>query len=186
MKINQINDYVLLAGKDRLELWNKSSTSKSIAKVTKEAKGHETDSEVMKVIAWCEMNIVFYKYGFVSVYDKNWKQLVQKRLVPDGFVYICPSFIPSDVHNGISNAEFLAYGSDMMRYKILINLSNGQLSISISDRSRFSKDEMIKSGANCILKPERNKDTLKVRGSRTEYICELMCEVNSDDFVLAR
>ena len=170
MKINQINDYVLLAGKDRLELWNKSSTSKSIAKVTRKAKGHETDSEVMKVIAWLELNIVFYKYGFVSVYDKNWKQLVQQRLVPDGFVYICPSFIPSDVHNGIANAEFLAYGSDMMKYKILITLSGGQPSVSVTDRARFSKDEMIKSGANCILKPERNKDTLKVRGSRTDYL----------------
>ena len=167
MKINQINDYVLLAGRDRLELWNKSSTSKSIAKINTGAHGHETDSEVMKVMVWCELNIVFYKYGFVSLYDKSWRQLVQKRLVPDGFIYICPSFIPSDVHNGISNAEFLAYGSDMMKYKILFCIVQGQPSISISDRVRFSKDEMIKSGANCILKPERNKDTLKVRVLRT-------------------
>ena len=167
MKISQINDYVLLAGRDRLELWNKSSTSKSIAKINTGAHGHETDSEVMKVMVWCELNIVFYKYGFVSLYDKSWRQLVQKRLVPDGFIYICPSFIPSDVHNGISNAEFLAYGSDMMKYKILFCIVQGQPSISISDRVRFSKDEMIKFGANCILKPERNKDTLKVRVLRT-------------------
>ena len=75
MKINEINDHVLLAGRDRLEVWNKSSTKKSIANVKSEVK---TDSEVMKIIAWCEMNIVFYKYGFVRIYDKDWKRLVQK------------------------------------------------------------------------------------------------------------
>ena len=75
MRINEINDYVLLGGRDRLELWNKSSTSKSIGKVKSEVK---TDSEVMMIIVWCEVNIVFYKYGFVSIYDKDWKHLVQK------------------------------------------------------------------------------------------------------------
>ena len=75
MKINEINDYVLLSGRDRLEVWNKSSTRKSIGNVSSENK---TDSEVMKIIEWCEMNIVFYKYGFVCIYDKDWKRLVQK------------------------------------------------------------------------------------------------------------
>ena len=75
MKINEINDYVLLSGRDRLEVWNKSSTRKSIGNVSSENK---TDSEVMKIIVWCEMNIVFYKYGFVCIYDKDWKRLVQE------------------------------------------------------------------------------------------------------------
>ena len=75
MKINEINDYVLLSGRDRLEVWNKSSTRKSIGNVGSENK---TDSEVMKIIVWCEMNIVFYKYGFVCIYDKDWKRMVQK------------------------------------------------------------------------------------------------------------
>ena len=75
MKINEINDHVLLSGRDRLEVWNKSSTRKSIGNVSSENK---TDSEVMKIIVWCEMNIVFYKYGFVCIYDKDWKRLVQK------------------------------------------------------------------------------------------------------------
>jgi len=75
MKINEINDHVLLSGRDRLEVWNKGSTRKSIANVNSEVK---TDSEVMKIIVWCEMKIVFYKYGFLCIYDKDWKRLVQK------------------------------------------------------------------------------------------------------------
>ena len=47
MKINEINDHVLLSGRNRLEVWNKSSTRKSIANVNSEVK---TDSEVMKII----------------------------------------------------------------------------------------------------------------------------------------
>lgn len=53
----------------------------------------------------------------------------------------------------------------MIKYKIIINLHKGEPSISISDRTQFSKDEIIKSGTNCILKPERNRDTLKVQSN---------------------
>ena len=53
----------------------------------------------------------------------------------------------------------------MMKYIITINVHKGEPSISISHRERFSKDQMIKSGTNCILKPERNRDTLKVQSN---------------------
>ena len=53
----------------------------------------------------------------------------------------------------------------MMKYIITINVHKGEPSISISHREQFSKDQMIKSGTNCILKPERNRDTLKVQSN---------------------
>ena len=52
-----------------------------------------------------------------------------------------------------------------MKYIITINVHKGEPSISISHREQFSKDQMIKSGTNCILKPERNRDTLKVQSN---------------------